>query len=429
MAIDYANLSAQLGEMYDAIAEMETFGATLEARRVSMLAAMNVSDTSDMLGDVNQLFTNAKNSVNGMLSSVVSLVKKRIVHKESILKELPSLTSTNQNTVVYELIDDMIANSETIKKSTLTISAITKTTANVGTGDLIVTKKLPGNEAPGQGMYAHMGVISQSTSGVDSQLTLTDSFVVTVQNDSQSSGGGNETFVVTSLPAMSSPFNVNGGGNQGTKYLTPVKQRSIISNFFSSFSSGVPVGWTALDAADYAEETSTVMFAGTSCLRIVSAGTLSYDFSNQVQAGQVLSLSMYVRRHASETGSLNIRVYVNSTLVVNQNITSGATSSSAWTLFNYDVPVTKEVGTCYIEIISASITNAYYIDNGALSPFTYHAGLGFAVTRGTGIFVKGDDFRFTTTNNNAGKLQRLFARVFGYQPPTVTAGSETISDP
>lgn len=429
MAIDYANLSAQLGEMYDAIVEMETFGATLEARRVSMMTAMNVTDTTDLLGDVNQLFTNAKNSVNSMLAAVTSLVKKRIVHKTSILEELPSLTSTSHNSVVYELIDDMIANSQTIKKSTLTVGSITKTTTNSGTGDLIVTKKLPGNEAPGQGMYAHMGLISTSTAGIDSELTLTDSFVVTVQNDSQSTGGGNETFVITSLPAMTTPFSVYGGGNPGTKTFTPVKPRSLISNFFSSFSATVPTGWTALDAADYAEETSIVMFAGTSCLKIVSAGTLSYDFSNQAQAGQVLSLSMYVRRHASETGSLNIRVYVNSTLVVNQNITSGATSSSAWTLFNYTVPITKEVGTCYIEIISASITNAYYIDNGALTPFVYHAGLGFAVTRGTGIFVKGDDFRFTTTNNNAGKLQRLFSRVFGYQPPTVTAGSETVSDP
>jgi hypothetical protein len=429
MAIDYANLSAQLGEMYDAIVEMETFGATLEARRVSMLTAMNVADTTDMLGDVNQLFTNAKNSVNTMLSSVVSLAKKRIVHKISILDELPSLTAKDYNSVVYELIDDMIANSETIKKSTLTVSAITKTATNSNTGDLIVTKKLPGNEAPGQGMYAHIGVISTSTSGIDSELTLTDSFVVTVQNDSQSSGGGNETFVITSLPSMQGSFNVNGGGNTGTKYLSQTKPQSLISNFFASFSGTVPVGWTALDSTDYAEETSIVMFAGTSCLRVVSAGTLSYNFSSSARAGQVLSLSMYVRRHASETGSLNIRVYANSTLVVNQNITSGSTSSSAWTLFNYVVPITKEVGTCYIEIISSSITNAYYIDNGALSPFTYHAGLGFAVTKGTGIFVKGDDFRFTTTNNNAGKLQRLFARVFGYQPPTATAGSETISDP
>jgi len=422
MAINYANLFGDLGDIYNTIEDIETFGATMLSNKATVIAQLTASGETDLITQANSTFDTAISSINTMLSNMVNLSRRRLVSKASILEQLPSLTSNDYNNVMYELIDDMVANSQTIKKSTVTIGAITKTATNANSGSLIVTKKLPGNTSPGEGMYAHPDMTGQ-----DSQLTLTDSFVVTVSNDNQASGGGGETFQITSLPAAAGPFTVQGGGNRGVSTFSPTKQRSIISNFFSSFSGTVPSGWTALDANDYAVETSVVMFAGTNCLKIISAGTLSYDFSTAVRPGQMLCLSFYLRKVVGETGSINVKVYINGSAVVNQTIVTGSVSSSAWTLFNYDVAVTKETGTCYIEIISTSITNGYYIDNGALSPYHHHAGLGFAVTRGTEVFVKGDDFRFTTTNDNAGKQQRLLSRIVGFQPPTANTG--TIAEP
>jgi hypothetical protein len=424
MAINYANLFGDLGEIYDTIADIESFGATMVANKAAVITQLNSTGETDLISSVNQTFDSSIAAINTMLNSMVNLAKQRMVSKSSVIAQLPSLVSTDYNSVVYELIDDMVKNSQTIKKSSLTVGGITKTSVNANAGSLIVTKKLPGNTLPGNGMYQHIEM-----TGVDGQLTLTDSFVVTVTSDSQASGGGNETFTITSLPAAAGPFTVQGGGNPGTSNFSPTKGKSIISNFFSSFTGTVPTGWTALDATDYAAETSVVMFAGTSCLKIISAGTLSYDFSSRVRPGDMLSLSFYLRKVTGETGSINVKAYVNGSAVVNQTIVTGSVSNSAWTLFNYDVPITKEVGSCYLEIISTSITNGYYIDNGALSPYHYHAGLGFAVTRGTEVFVQGDDFRFTTTNDNAGKQQKLMSRVFGFQPPTATSGSETVAEP
>lgn len=425
MPINYTNLFGDLKKVYSAIEDVDTFFTNIAAEKTTLIDQLETSGQLDLITDVNTAFSNIENYISSIYSSLSSVASKRIIDRVTVLNELGKPVNASLSEVLTYLYKDMVDNSQTIDKSTVTatVTDVTKTNANAGT--VVFTLKSPGNIVPGSGKITNRYIYNVAT-----ELPNADTLTLICINDSQQLGNtGAATFSGRGLNYKTNlhPLAVSSG-NAGTVSLQPIQFNSYIDNFFEDFTGNVPDGWTASNSANYAKETTVIATAfGTASLKIVGNGTLSYPLTTTVTPRQILCLCVYARKVTAAAGTVSIVVNVNGSAAGTISITNANTTDSGWTRFVVEVPIGPVLGTVELVITSASITGGYYLDGGALADYTYYGGVGLALVQGTQNFTYDDLIKVVITNDGAGKIQRMFNKCFGTQMPS--SATPTIADP
>lgn len=431
MAINYTNLFGDIVSVISAIEEIEAMMVTIEARRSSMITTFQASGVTNLINNVNQAFDALIQRMEQNISDLITLADSRLKDRETVVEELPAMTAITTDSVITNLIADMITNSQTVKKSSITVTANPPVTENTDVGTLIVTKKLPGNIRSGLAFREN-----RFMAGVESELTLSDEIRIKCTSDSQTdSAEGRESFVATgTLPEQQSPFAANQGGNKGTQTINVSDNNTLITNFFEDFDSttGIPEGWTTtgVSGTDFEESTSEFLF-GASSLALKAdqdINSIDYDITNLVVPGQVMCLYLYIKRQNSGvSGSVSVGHVFNGVTTNSFFAMSATYDDFSLETIIFDVP--KNIGDeAKISILNSSGTGGdIYLDGGGLIQMEQYAGLGLGIIRGEDKFLIDDTFSLTVTNNDAGKIQRFFTRAFGYQLPSDTVG--TIPEP
>lgn len=274
MAINYTNLFGDIGEVVLAVEEVEAMMVTVEARRVTMITAFDNSGVTGLVNNINTTFDGIQAQLSSIVSSLISLADVRIRERETVIEELPALVSTNRDSVIFEVISDMISNSETVKEATVVVGTPSLVSTNTPVGSLITHDVLPGNKPPGSWFKTNRNMV-----GVDTELPLDDTLKVLCTSDSQGSASeGSESFTITGiLPEQQSPFNYNQGGNKGKTSFSVANNASFISNFFETFTSDTPNGWivqSGTPTTDFKENTTEFMVGASSLELATLAGSV-----------------------------------------------------------------------------------------------------------------------------------------------------------
>ena len=428
MAIDYTTLFGDLAEIVSATEEIESMMSTVETRRASLISQMETTGVLSVLPTANRVFDTIMQSLDNATLQLRELFIARLSERDSVLEQLPALETTSINDILYELGSDMVANSETIKESTVTITDNGTTATNTNVGDLITTKKLPGNIQPGNRLLEN-----RVLAGEDCEMSLDDNLIIKCIADAQ--GGaveGAESWVITgNIPATQSPFEYNAGGNPGSTNIQ-TKDGNLITNFFENFTSSSPDNWTMTGTAatDFDQETTEV-YLGSNSLKFIAGQSpvATYDIYSSLVPGQVCCLFFYLKREATSGGTLDVDLVVNGSDVINDSITIDSTYDD-WALVSYVFTTPDNLGTAAtLALTGAATTDDIYIDGGGLCPMVYHAGTGYCISQGSDRFLLDDYFSVDLGNDDAGKFQRYFGRAFGFQLNSATSTSETISEP
>ena len=195
MAINYTNLFADLGKYVLGIEGIETMMTDAIADRDAIVTQLNSTGVEDLIGPVNDFYAGFIAQLESSTEQLRDLMGARITERETVVEELSELTSSDVDSVILALTANMIANSQDVKNSTVTLGSITKSTTNTNTGDLILTQKIPGNSEMGQGYKENRHMV-----GVTSQMSLDDAVKVICDNDSQSgTTEGAESFLITGI--------------------------------------------------------------------------------------------------------------------------------------------------------------------------------------------------------------------------------------
>ncbi len=272
--------------------------------------------------------------------------------------------------------------------------------------------------------------------GTDSELFLPETVFVVCTEDSQ--GGateGFESFTITGkLPVQQTPFSWNQGGNSESTPLSAAATNSLVEMFEAFDSNGNPDGWTinaGTVSTDFVEETTEVV-RGSSSLKVLQTNVtdIQYDLTGSLVPGATMCFFIRSKRDGTTTGDLRITLNVNGSDLFTETITYSS-SYNNWTLDTQVVTLPDNLGDSqFLQIEDVSLSGTHvYLDAGGLVDFTWHGGVGFAVMSGVNKFLIDDQFSVTMNNDEAGKIQRFMTRAYGWQLPSATSGSETISDP
>lgn len=453
MALDYTGSSLglfrHLGKLVKHFNQFRTDamdGSTgLEADRDQITDAFDAGDLESVIDGLAGAYDRWKAEYVDRRATLARYMLARLQNRITVLDEIGA-TSLDASEIVYRLIDQMLADSQTILASSVTLGSVTAGGSNAGNGTVLATKVLDGYSSPG----ARAGVFYQahpSYKGLNSELTVS-SETMTLQcvEDSFDSQG-----VVTfewrgKLADQNGQYGIDTDGSGTIGNVTEIHETTadIVTNpDFEDFTTpNIPDGWTidSGTAGTHVKSNATLsnVAHGSKSLQFVGDGALAaITISQAITSGEVstnrrYALSAQVKADASiGAGTLTIQFE-------GTGYTPGGTEKI--TIAPGSLPTSMTLQICLLTM-PASIpsdfklvvkwdgtpTNAknLYIDDLGLAPVSYGGGVGVAVVRGTSLFAKRDKFTFTVANSE-GVFQKAFRQVFGVQLPS--AGSPTIAD-
>jgi len=330
----------------------------------------------------------------------------------------------------------------------------TASSANTGTGKLIVSVKRP--------------------DGRSGELLLAETMEAICTADGQEGGtAGSETFQVRGEPAVSDALAYNWPGGSGINtQLTSVNAELdnsggnlLVNSGFETITSNVPDNWAVGSAGvagtDILEEASIVYASSSKALRlkgqsspVLSEIAQTFNSSSGTTATlkpqTVYALNCFAKDSGAglTAGVVAISLVDGSGTVINDDAGTANTVSFAYSdtsgtyaAFNGFFRTPRVLPTTIklrIKVTTAlTDTESVYIDHLALCEATdlYGNGQGpwAAVFSGSTDWIIDDKITVAVTNDRAGGFQEWFDRVFGMralglQLPSDTGGAETLAD-
>lgn len=381
-------------------------------------------------------------------SSLRALALTRLQDRVTILDEIGA-TSLDINEILRKLIAAMIADSETVDRSTVTIGAVSAAAGNEGNGTVLTTKVLDAVTSPGSGA-AGTYAASRHYKGVDSELAVpSESMRLTCTADSFADGlsEGAETFNWEGRIADNQHgYRDEGSGVIGT--IAPIHSTgtNILQNGdFEDFTANVPNNWTIFAGTagtHIVEETSAAdVYHGDNCLRFDGDGAqATIEIRQAISAADVVGGKRYCvacRLKGSATiaaGAVTIQFEGTGYAAGGSekiSIAAGAIPTS-FALQHFFVNMPDTIPSDFRLVIRWSGTptaaKKLWIDDIALGPVSYGGGIGIVIVRGSDAFTRDDQFSFDVSNDDAGAFQKFFRQNFGVQLPSAGGGAETVDD-
>ncbi len=444
MAVNYTDLFENIGEYVQRINDYKALYSDLDTDFSEISSELQGNSRFEVLSGQYEQFQGFKSQVLGWINSMKSKVQELLLNRSSILEQLSLGGNVSLQTVLLELYRDMNGTQD-IDANTVTVGSVTATKVNANAGTVLAGKVLDGVTQP------HPGYIANPLyNGVDSELAGTsDTLVLTCVTDSETDRvtEGQENFQYGGKPSISDPYHWNnyGSGSGGT--LTSVQGSRLMTNMdFELFSSNTPTGWTVSTGTPgthiFQESTGADVYHEDYALRLTGNASLAaINLYQSVTAGTFTPkkrylFACYVKGNASiSSGTLTIQFEgTGYTAASSEKITMNAAALAAQTSYGLEyfyINMPADIPEDFKLVIKWTGTPSAHsvrIDWAGIGPVTYFNGIHFAVVAGTDKFLRGDRFSFDVTNDEAGVFQTAFRKMFGFQFPSDTGGTETIAD-
>jgi len=433
VAINYTNLTTALGKYIKHINSYDTVIGDIDTDRDEIEAVLSTAGIIHQGDQVNSLFNSFQDAVTGWIGALKGRMDQILLDRDLVVNELSLGATLNVETVLKELHKDMVAASEDVLESVVSVGSVTKSSSNTNVGSLVTTLQLSGVDAPGPGMLLVPG-----NSGNTSQMARTsDKIVFTCIADSETGGAGEgqEAFRMEGGPATP-PYadQEEQSGDGGVISVASLAGTALVPNgSFDNWSQdAAPDSWTATVGSyttDYVRDSSDAFRSGNSLKLPAGGGAVTLQAT--IPAGNLVRdktylLAFWYKRAAGGTkadGTLSVKDGVTS-LVTSDNFNTLA-DSSGWSLVTKAFTVPKEINsgilTVEFAVASGSTTSDFLLEDFAIITPTWFNGVGFALLSGPEKFLVEDRLSLTITNNNAGVWQTAFRKLYGIQLPTVSS--------
>jgi len=447
MALSWATIFGKVGKIvkysnsFNVLAST-TLPAALQAICTQYGVAATTFGTAGLpIEGINGAFQGFQQTPAGWQSSLLNFITNTLTDQDTVLSQIPGLSSTDIDTVLAALIQAALDGAESFTANVVTVGSVTAASSNIGNGRCLVDATLDGYNAPTQNSQAN-----QNYNGLLSQLVVpSETVLFTCKQDSGQSGvpEGSEVWDWQGGPSWPL-FDYHPQGSGTGPGLTTANGSTLGSNMgFESFSANLPTSWTAVAGVagtDFAQDTS-LFYRGSSSLKLIGTGLVQPELSQALSPVLFNSRRRYlVTLAARATGAIGgtpkFRARFTGT-----GYTAGSTekidifantiATGSWSLLNFYINIPNVVPTDWaidFGIYNAALTAATQVNVDAMTitPVPYWGGVNAQIMGGSTPFVIGDRFSLTISNNNAGVFQTFLGNAYGVQMPT--SGSPTISD-
>lgn len=457
MAVIYTNanngLFNHLGKIVKHYGLLKTDAGNLSADQLDIadaIALMTIGDPDKIVDGFDATVESWQNAIVGWRSALRDLAEKRLGDVESILNEIGA-TSDDAAAVIAKLIPQMIADSETVLKSTVTIGSPTAAGTNTGDGTVITTTILDGVTSPGAGSIGtfpahadYRGVLSQLAVASETMRLecVADSF-------SGSVAEGAELWNWTGKIAdVAHGVASQGSGDIGSLTSLHGQTAIILNGTFETWTGSAADSWDLVAGTwgtHLAEETTLAdVYHGDSALKLTGDGAqANIEISQDVANSKVIGGKMYAvacRVYGATglaSGDLTIQFEgtgyaAGSSEKISLDSTALAAIGGGYSLQSFFVIMPDVIPDDFKLVVRYNGTpenaKSIRIDDLAFNSVTYGGGIGIAIVRGSTPWVASDRLTFSVTNDEDGVFQSFFRDAFGYQLPSDDSGSETIDD-
>lgn len=417
MAFVFADFSVAVTSVRTYANAVNGLFAGLVTARTNLISSLEDKSYTYQISTAEQIGSAAIAGLENIQRQLIALSSQIILDRAHHLELFPEVTNESDvGEVLKAIFDFMIVTADTVPKNTVTLSAITKTTAATTAGNVYNTLKLPGNIAPGAGYVQHHALF-----GLDSELPESDSFVAICRSQGY--------LMLSGRPAANVPYGeATVYGNAGYITLDGLGSGNLVSNLFENFTTvNIPDGWTINSGAAGTEvkedAVANNVFAGAKSLRLEGTSNISFPIASLVSPRQNLLLSVNLKKGTGTTSG-TYKLQMTGTGMADQETAAfNATdlSTATWTEKTLHCAVPAAIPSdLKIRIVTTAVdtTDGIYLDGGIMQPYVYWAGTGWAATQGTTPFILGDKFTGTITNDKAGVVQTLIVRHHGIQLPS-----------
>lgn len=422
-----------IGKLCGRVNSYLTFGGTTLPNDLdTLIAAISAGGWGDMLTPLNGYYSSPQSQIASLRQNLANLANTRLL--ESDVVSGLGVTQSNITTVLAALLKQMVTDTQTVAKNTVTVGTITPGGSNVGTGTIFISPILDGATNP-----ASFAKTQPVYNGLTSELCIPETMAVTCTVDSFSGNAtaGQETFQITGPLGQSSVWGLGTEGTGSGPSFQTVQASTLITNAgFTNFAGNVPASWTLVTGT-----------AGTNCNQDTTAGNYILSGSSvkltgdsvtpTIQLTQALNkaaltpmkrylFAIWYKASAAATGAQALQINFTGTGYTpasSEQITiPGNSWQTAWTLVSFYVNLPQQLPANWT--ISISLTGTVpsgtnvWLDAGGFSPLTYENGLGFAASTGNTAFVRGDNFSSVIANDFGGTFQVFARRQFGCQLPS-----------
>lgn len=437
MAINYTNLFSTLGEVVQRINNWRAYYADLDTDLSEMQSDFQSAGRQDLLEGTFPTFESYKGDLLRWIGGMTSKGLEILLHRVTVLEQLRLDGDTSFQRVHTELFADMVANSQDVLNSTVTIGSVTDVVrANAASGTVVTGKVLDGVSPPHTVFNA-----CRHYNGLVSELAgTTDLISVTCITDQDSDGvtEGSEQFQVSGNVTQDSPYGWQTYGSGSGPAIQPIQAESILDGFeFESFTTNVPDSWT-LDAGvagTHVFSDNAAPQRGSFNLKLTGDAALA---SIQISQAPETTTWQPRRRYAfgfwvkGQAGTSAGTLYIGftgtgytaaSTEKIEMNAAALA-AATTWTWKQAYINIPDEVPDDFEFVIRWNGTPSAHsvrVDGGGIAPVHYFNGIHLFIYAGNEAFVKGDRFTFTVVNDNAGVFSTYFRLAYGVQVPTDAA--------
>lgn len=447
MALTYdgANgIYTRLGKLFGMADAVRTHQLDLKTRMEAVQATYTDADFY-MIAPLVANLDARLNSTGAILADIQQACVQTLVetcYTDSLVSTRGVIPERNVEQALLYLQREMVADSETIDRTTITKSAVAVGSGNTGNGTLLFSELPP---------------LAMSAGGTQYPNARTERIEVRCVQDAQDGSirAGEERFELRGwiaypnldyrFPAgsgvrMTMP-SIHAGIDSGARY-----ENQLRNSNFENFTSSLPDGWTAVvgtAGTHFAQETS-LFYRGASALKFIGDGSNltkirqqlgSVDGTpNTVVADRLYCLTCVVRANASASAGV-IRFSLEdsagtevSSTGMTQSYSVGLTYTRVTTFFRAPLALPSSV-YAVIELTTALNSGGIlYIDELALVEMRQIAagGVGIVVAAGSTNFVANDALRLLVTNNGEGALNTAMDRMFRLYETGVVLPNATV---
>lgn len=448
MAINYPVVFQQVGAI---VSEVNTYDdiypellAGLQAIVAQFGSGGTTFGTSNVpINGLNSTYSSFQSQVSSFRSSLAQYAKNALSNYDTVTSQLP-VNSTNFATVISALMSDMVANSQTVKASVVTIAAPTYGSLNIGNASIVSSTTLDGYTSPRNGVVAN-----SLYAGVPSELVVpaeTLTLVCTSDSSTNPALEGGETWSVVG-GALHSAFDSfpEGSGTLGSVQTANGNTSIVTGTSFDTFGSGgVPNGWSLVNGTagvNILQETTNIYGRG-SALKFVGDGATATIAIQQkvrssgIHARQLLQVTVQACRSGPAPGGGALSILFQGTGYIaapTEKIVVGlAGLGGAYGLYKFYLLAPSSIPSDLTLLIQVNGTptggSCIYLDSMSVSPVYYRAGINLNVLRGTLAATKGDVIKLPISNNGGGVFSTFGREALNVQLPSTTLGNETILD-
>lgn len=455
MALNYTDFFTVVGKYIKSLNTLFGFLTQITTGLSDIETVLEANTLNRLTVQLHPTFEQMKRDVEGWTNDIIGELRSIVITDRDFVRDSLILQNTDFNSIIQEIINDMINQSETVERSVGiafgesfengdTFFIIVGDETSAATANKLDAVTPPGSGFPASRHYADL-ITQLYSANVDYDLQVE---CVSTEGD------GTEQMQIIPFHPETPAFR-DQVESPGSSDIFPSAVNETIfgsEGLFNDFVSNSPIGWTmggGVELTDWAKY--NVSFREDFALVIKSANvTLTKSllgltpgrgyFSNLMIANPDIILS------GDHVNTGNGEVGVTTTL-------SGQKKDG--TIWTSTITVTKFTGGVSFEwlparhlfipplnIIPETITITFeidpdtndwtIIDEAVLVPARYWDSMAYMATRGKleDALIVGEKLssRQQPFNNNVGVFQSFFRKAFKFQLPTATSGSETIAD-